>query len=161
MRFGEHIDSFLTQVTKELTRKGALLGLTLTNVVNVKAGDNLDCNDHEMEEFKILRGCSKAKKQGHIPGLQERQLFPLPEPAWKGPIKRGLLERKVHESCSILKYHLFQTQELPILTCRKPGKNAKKPPWKNLVAKLRRKKEAHREWKQGQVIQDKYRYIQI
>lgn len=29
MRFGEHIDSFLTQVTEEL-RKGALLGLTQT-----------------------------------------------------------------------------------------------------------------------------------
>ncbi|PKU45845.1 solute carrier family 25 member 40- hypothetical protein [Limosa lapponica baueri] len=76
-----------TMVTEEITRKGALLGLILTNkeglVGDVKVKGSLGCNDQEMEEFKILRAGSKeteAPTSGHRnigpqhqrPGLLER-----------------------------------------------------------------------------------------
>jgi len=46
------------------TRKGALLDLVLTNkeglVEHVKVGGRLGCSDHEMIEFRILSGGSRA-----------------------------------------------------------------------------------------------------
>ncbi|GAB0206941.1 hypothetical protein GRJ2_003159700 [Grus japonensis] len=57
-------DNFLTQVVEEPTRRGVLLDLVLTNkeglVGDVKAGGSLGCSDHEMVEFRILRGRSRA-----------------------------------------------------------------------------------------------------
>ncbi|PKU39914.1 rna-directed dna polymerase from mobile element hypothetical protein [Limosa lapponica baueri] len=57
-RFLECIDdNFLLQVVEEPMRRGAVLGLVLTNkeglVGNVKLKGNLGCSDHEMVEFKI------------------------------------------------------------------------------------------------------------
>ena len=58
-------DNFLIQVFKEPTRKGALLDLILANkaelVVDVKVRGRLSCTDHEMMQFKILSGGSRAK----------------------------------------------------------------------------------------------------
>jgi len=51
-------------VVEEPTRKGALLDLILTNkeglVEDVKVGGRLGCSNHEMVEFRILRGRSRA-----------------------------------------------------------------------------------------------------
>ena len=64
-RFLQNIDdNFWTQVVEESKRKGALLDLVLTNkeglVEDVKVGGGLGCSDHEMVEFRILRGGSRA-----------------------------------------------------------------------------------------------------
>jgi len=52
------------QVVEDPTRKGSLLDLVLTNkeglVENVKVGGRLSCSDHEMVEFRIQRGGSRA-----------------------------------------------------------------------------------------------------
>ncbi|GAB0179400.1 hypothetical protein GRJ2_000405300 [Grus japonensis] len=57
-------DNFLTQVVEESTKGEVLLNLVLTNkgglVGDVKVGGSLDCSDHEMVEFRILCGRSKA-----------------------------------------------------------------------------------------------------
>ena len=60
-RFLQSIEgNFLMQMVEESTRRGALLDLVLTNkegmVEDMKAGDRLSCSDHEMAEFRILRG---------------------------------------------------------------------------------------------------------
>ena len=46
-------------------------------------------------------------------------------------------------------------------TRRKSGKNARRPAWMNkeLLDKLKHKKEAYRGWKQGQVAWEEYREI--
>ncbi|PKU32048.1 dtw domain-containing protein 2 [Limosa lapponica baueri] len=64
-RFLERVDdNFLLQVIKELTRRGAMLDLVLTNkkglVENVKLKGSLGCSDHEMVEFKILQAARRA-----------------------------------------------------------------------------------------------------
>ena len=60
-------DSFLMQVVEEPTRGGVLLDLILTNkeglVKEVKVEGSLGCSDHEMVEFKILSGRSKARSR--------------------------------------------------------------------------------------------------
>ncbi|GAB0206503.1 hypothetical protein GRJ2_003115900 [Grus japonensis] len=57
-------DNFLTQVVEEPTRRGVLLDLVLMNkeglVGDVKDGGSLGCSDHEMVEFRILHGRSRA-----------------------------------------------------------------------------------------------------
>jgi len=57
--------------------------------------------------------------------------------------------------------HLLQAQEQCIPKKRKSGKNARRPAWMNkeLLAKLKQKKEACRGWKQGQVAWEEYREI--
>ncbi|GAB0181767.1 hypothetical protein GRJ2_000642000 [Grus japonensis] len=64
-RFLQSIDdNFLTQVVEEPVKTGVLLDLVLTNkeglVEDVKVGGRLGCNDHEMVEFRILCGRSRA-----------------------------------------------------------------------------------------------------
>jgi len=62
--FLQSIDNFLMQVVEEPTRKDALLDLVLTNkeglVEDVKVGGRLGCSEHEMVEFRILHGGSRA-----------------------------------------------------------------------------------------------------
>jgi len=57
-------DSFLMQVVEEPTRRGTLLDHVLTNkegqVDDVQVGGRLSCSDHEMVEFRILHGRSRA-----------------------------------------------------------------------------------------------------
>jgi len=57
-------DNFLRKVVQQPTRKGALLDLVLTNkeglVEDVKARGRLGCSDHEIVEFRILLGGSRA-----------------------------------------------------------------------------------------------------
>jgi len=64
-RFLQSIDdNFLMKSVEKPTKKGALLDLVLTNkeglVEDVKTGGSLDCSDHEMVEFRILSGRSRA-----------------------------------------------------------------------------------------------------
>ena len=94
------LTSFLTQVIEEPTRKGALLDLIQENkeekARDVKIRVSFGCSDHEMVEFRILRGGSK--KQDHNPELEESRLQPLQRFAWKNPMgyspgeKRGVGE---------------------------------------------------------------------
>jgi len=57
-------DKILTQVVEEPVTIGVLLDLVLTNrdglVEDVQAGGSLGCSDHEMVEFRILHGVSRA-----------------------------------------------------------------------------------------------------
>jgi len=51
-------------LVEESTRRGALLDLVQMNkeglVEDVKVGGRLGCSDHEMVEFRILRGGSRV-----------------------------------------------------------------------------------------------------
>jgi len=67
-RFLQSIDdNFLMQVVEDPTRRGALLDLVLMKkeglVEDVKAGGSLGCSDHEMVNFRIMRGGSRATKR--------------------------------------------------------------------------------------------------
>jgi len=57
-------DIFLLQVTEDPPRRGAVLDLVLTTkeglVGNVKLKGTLQCSDHEMVEFNILRALRRV-----------------------------------------------------------------------------------------------------
>ncbi|KFQ53309.1 hypothetical protein N333_01103, partial [Nestor notabilis] len=73
-----------------------------------------------------------------------------------------VLEGRGAQDCwLIFKDHLVQAQEHCIPTKRKCGRRARRPPWmeKELLRKLRGKKEAYRQWKQGQATWGDYRNV--
>lgn len=63
-------------------------------VMGMKVKESLGYSDHEMMEFKILRGGSRDKKQDYSPGFQESRLCPLQSCSWKNPMSCGLEERR-------------------------------------------------------------------
>ncbi|GAB0208330.1 mitochondrial enolase superfamily member 1 [Grus japonensis] len=75
------------------------------------------------------------------------------------PWEKALEGRGAQDSWLIFKGHLLQVQERCIPTKRKSGKTTKRPPWMNkeLLGKVKQKKEAYRGWKQGQVAWEEYR----
>jgi len=101
-RFLQSIDdNFLMQVDEEPTRKDALLDLVLTNKEgleeDVKVGGRLGCSDHEMLEFRILRGGSRAISRIKTLDLR-RANFGLFKELLKGILwARDLEGRGVHE----------------------------------------------------------------
>ena len=74
-------DYFLTQAMEEAMRGGALLDLMLTNkeglIGDVTVECSLGCGDHEMVEFKILRGVSRAKSKLTTLDFRRADVTPL------------------------------------------------------------------------------------
>jgi len=143
-RFLQNInDNFLMQVVEEPTRKGTLLDLVLTNkeglAEDVKAGGRLGCSNHEMVEFRILRGGSRAISR--IKTLDFRRAnFGLFKELLRGiPWARALEGRAVQECWSVFKCHFLHAQEWCIPLRKKSRKGGRRPTWmsKELLAELR------------------------
>ncbi|GAB0176939.1 mitochondrial enolase superfamily member 1 [Grus japonensis] len=149
-------DNFLLQVTEEPTRRGAMLDLILTNkeglVGDVKLKGSLGCSDHEMVEFKILRAVRRAHSKLTTLAFRRADFGLFRDLLGSIPWVKALEGRGAQDSWLIFKGHLLQAQEQCIPTKRKSGKNTKRPPWMNkeLLGKVKRKKEAYRGWKQGE-----------
>ncbi|RMC04392.1 hypothetical protein DUI87_19213 [Hirundo rustica rustica] len=164
-RFLEWVDDFLLQVLEEPMRRGAMLDLIVTSkeglVENVKLKGSLGCPDHEMMEFEILGAARRAHSNLTALGFRRADFGQFKDLLGRVPWDRTLEGRGVQESWLIFKDHLFQTQEQCIPTNRKSGKNARRPVWMNkeVLDKLKQKKEAHRGYKQGQVAWEEYREI--
>ncbi|KAK4831043.1 LOW QUALITY PROTEIN: hypothetical protein QYF61_014975 [Mycteria americana] len=113
-----------------------------------------------MEEFMIWRVGSKTKSK--ITSLDFRRDYVdlFQDLLGRVPSNKALEGRGAQESCLIFKDHLFQAQELSMPTSGKSGKNSRRPAWMNkeLLAKLKHKKEAYGGWKQGQVTWEEYGY---
>ncbi|PKU30268.1 glycerol kinase [Limosa lapponica baueri] len=153
----------LVTPAEEPTRRGALLDLVLTNkeglVGDVKVRGSLGCSDHEMVEFMILCGRSRAKSR--ITTLDFRSAdFGLFKDLLGGiPWAKALEGREVQESWLIFKHHFLQAQDRCIPRSKKSGKGGRKPAWMNreLLEKLRWKKKVYRMWKKGLATWEKYR----
>ena len=82
------------QVVEEQTRKGALLGLILTNmeglVENVKVGGSLGSSDHEMVNFRILGGGSRAISRNKILDFRRANFGLFKELTWEESCGPGL-----------------------------------------------------------------------
>ncbi|KAM6092638.1 uncharacterized protein LJ206_005604 [Theristicus caerulescens] len=165
-RFLECIDgNFLLQLIEEPMRRGAMLDLVLTNkerlVGNVKFKGSLGCSDHEIVEFKILRALRRVHSKLNTLDFRRADFGLFRDLFGRVPWDKALEGRGAQESWLIFKDHLLQAQERCILIKRKSGKNARRPAWMNkeLLDKLKLKKEAYRACKQGQVAWDEYREI--
>ena len=115
-RFLQSIDdNFLMQVVEEPTRKGALLDLVLTNkeglVEDVKVGGRLGCSDHEMVEFRILRGGSRAISRIKSLDLRRANFGLFKELLGGIPWARALEGRGVQECWLVFECHFLHAQE--------------------------------------------------
>ncbi|GAB0206600.1 mitochondrial enolase superfamily member 1 [Grus japonensis] len=156
-------DKFLLQVIEEPTRRGAMLDLVLTNkeelVGNVKLKGSLSCSDHEMVEFRILRAARRARSKLTTLDFRRADFGLFRDLLGRIPWDKALEGRGAQDSWLIFKGHLLQAQERCSPTKRKSGKSTKRPPWMNkeVLGKVKHKKEAYRGWKQGQVAWEEYR----
>jgi len=98
-------------VVEEPTRKGTLLDLVLTNkerlVEDVKVGGRLGCSDHEMVEFRILHGGSRAINRIKTLDLSRAEFALFKELLGGIPWARALEGRGVHECWSLFKQHFL------------------------------------------------------
>ncbi|GAB0188331.1 hypothetical protein GRJ2_001298400 [Grus japonensis] len=153
-------DNFLLQVIEEPTRRGAMLDLVLTNkeglVGNVKLTGSLGCSDHEMVDFKILTAVRRTHNKLATLDFRRAAFGLFRDLLGKVPWDKALEGRGAQESWLVFKGHLLQAL---IPTKRKSGKNTTRPAWMNkeLLGKLKHKKEAYRGWKKGQVAWEEYR----
>ncbi|GAB0202598.1 mitochondrial enolase superfamily member 1 [Grus japonensis] len=156
-------DNFLLQVIEEPTRRGAMLDLILTNkeglIGDVKLKGSLGCSDHEMVEFRILRAARRACSKLTTLDFRRADFGLFRDLLGRVPWDKALEGRGAQDSWLIFKAHLLQAQEQCIPTKRKSSKTTKRPPWmnKDLLGKVKHKKEAYRGWKQGQVAWEEYR----
>jgi len=69
----------------------------------------------------------------------------------KTPWETVLRDKGAEQSWQIFKDTFHKAQELSIPRCKKSGKEGRRLAWlsQDLLAKLKGKKEMHRQWKQG------------
>ncbi|GAB0188934.1 mitochondrial enolase superfamily member 1 [Grus japonensis] len=140
-----------------------MLDLILANkeglVGDVKLKGSLGCSDHEMVEFRILRAVRRAHSKLTTLGFRRADFGLFRDLLDRIPWDKALEGRGAQDSWLIFKGHLLQAQERCIPTKRKSSKNTKRPPWMNkeLLGKVKQKKETYRGWKQGQVAWKEYR----
>ncbi|GAB0179874.1 hypothetical protein GRJ2_000452700 [Grus japonensis] len=133
-----------------------MLDLVLTNkeglAGDVKLKGSLDCSDHEMVEFKILRAARRAHSKLTILDFRRADFGLFRDLLGRIPWDKALEGRVAQESWLLFKGHLLQAQERCTPAKRKSGKNALRLAWMNkeLLDKLKHKKEAYRGWKQRQ-----------
>ncbi|GAB0180593.1 hypothetical protein GRJ2_000524600 [Grus japonensis] len=144
-------------------RRGAMLDLVLTNkeglVGNVKLNGSLGCSDHEMVELKVLRAVRRAHSKLTTLDFRRADFGLSRDLLGRVPWDKAPEGRGAQDSWLIFKNHLLQAQERCSPTKRKSGKNARSLAWMNkeLLNKLKQKKEAYRGWQQGQVAWEEYR----
>ncbi|KFP11766.1 hypothetical protein Z169_02376, partial [Egretta garzetta] len=83
----------------------------------------------------------------------------LKEIVRRTPWETVLRDRGAEQSWRIFKDVIHRAQELSIPSCKKSGKEGKRPAWlrQEMLVELRKKRELHRQWKQGQVSWEEYR----
>ncbi|GAB0208020.1 hypothetical protein GRJ2_003267700 [Grus japonensis] len=140
-----------------------MLDLVLTNkeglVGDVKLKGSLGCSDHEMVEIKILRAARRAHSKLTTLDIRRADFGLFRDLFGRIPWDKALEGRGAPDSWLIFKGHLLQAQEPCIPTKGKSSTNTKRPPWMNkeLLGKVKHRKEAFRGWKQGQVAWEEYR----
>ena len=99
------------QVVEEPTRRDVLLDLTLKNkeglVEDVRVGGSIGCSDHEMVNFRILHGRSRATSRITALDFKRANFGLVKDLLGQVPWARALEGRGVQESWSVFKDHLL------------------------------------------------------
>ncbi|PKU37685.1 rna-directed dna polymerase from mobile element jockey- hypothetical protein [Limosa lapponica baueri] len=133
-------------LVEKTTKREALLHLVLTNkeglVEDIKVGGNLGCSDHGKIEFRIMGSTRKTTSRTETLDFR-RANFDL--------FKKLLGE--------IPRDRALEAQDRCIPKSKKSGKGSRRPTWlsRELLKKLKRKKEVYTEWKKGLTIWEDYK----
>jgi len=130
-------------------------------VEDVKVGGSFGCNDHEMVQFRILCGGSRAITR--IKTLDfGRANFGLFKDLLGGiPWVRALEGWGVQESWLLFKHHFLHAQDWCISLSKKCSKGGRRPAWmsKELLEKLKWKIKVYGMQKEGQASWKEYSKI--
>ena len=126
---------------------------------DAKIGGSLGCSDHALVEFAVLRDMGQAKSKVRTLNFRKANFQLFKELVNRTPWETALRDKGAEQSWQIFKDAFHRAQELSIPRCKKSGKDSKRPAWmsRDLLVKLKGKKEMHRQWKQGQVSWEEYR----
>ena len=112
---------------------------THIQVEDVKAGGRLGCSDHEMVEFRILHGGSRAISRIKTLDFMSAN-FDLFKELLGGILWVRVLEVMGVQECWLLfKDHFFHAQDRCIPQSKKSRKGGRRPAWmsKEILAELR------------------------
>ncbi|XP_028940161.1 F-BAR domain only protein 2-like, partial [Antrostomus carolinensis] len=162
---GRIISNVFEEMVEEPTRREELLDLVLINkerlVEEVKVGGRLGCSDYEIVEFRIT--CSGHRATSRTAALDfKRANFGLfMELLGEIPWDRALDGRGAQESWLIFKHHFLQAQDQSILKSKKSSRRATTSAWlsRELLDKLKWKKEVYRTWKKGLTTWEEYKNV--
>ncbi|GAB0207593.1 mitochondrial enolase superfamily member 1 [Grus japonensis] len=112
-----------------------------------------------MVELRILRAARRARSKLTTLDFRRADFGLFRDLLGRIPWDKALEGRGAQDSWLIFRGHLLQAQERCIPTKKKSSNSTKRPPWMNkeLLGKVKQKKEAYRGWKQGQVAWEEYR----
>jgi len=163
-RFLECIeDNFLSQIIDIPTRVDAILDLMLTNaselIGDVKTGGSLGCSDHALVELTLLSDTGNLRSIVRTLKFRKAKFQLFRELVSRTPWETVLRDRGAEQSWQIFKDTFHRAQELSVPRSKKSGKEEKRPAWlsRDMLVKLKGKRELHRHWKQGQVCWQEYR----
>jgi len=127
----------------------------------VELKGSLGCSDHEMVDIKHLRAARRVHSKLTALNFSRVDFGLFRDLLGRVPWDQALEGGRAQESWLIFKDQLLQARDRSVPTKRRSGKNVRRPAWMNkeLLDKLRHKKEAYREWKQEQVAWEEYRDI--
>jgi len=97
----------------------------------VKVGGRLGCSDHEMVEFRILCGKSRAISRIKTLDLRRANFGLFKELLAEIPWARALKGRGIQECWSLFKRHFLHAQERCIPLRKKSSKGSRRPAWLN------------------------------
>ncbi|PKU35663.1 rna-directed dna polymerase from mobile element jockey-like [Limosa lapponica baueri] len=143
------------EVVEEPIRKEALLDLALTNkeglVEDIEVGGNLGCSDHAKTEFRIMGSMCKATSRIEALDFRSGNFDLFKKMLGDIPWVRALEGRGAQESWTTFKYHFLQAKYWCIPKSKKSGKGSRRPVWlsRELLKKLKWKKDVYTEWKKG------------
>ena len=158
----QHLN-FLSQVIEGPTGGHAVLDLLLTNanalIGDIRIGGCQGCSDHATVEFILWRDMRKAKSKIRKLNFRKAHFQLIRKLVNKTSWKTVLMGKGGEQSWQIFKEGFLRMQELFIPRWSQSGKEDKRPTWLNhhLMAKLKSKKKIHRQWKQRQVLCEKYK----
>jgi len=156
-------DNFLSQVISTPTRGDAILHLVVTNaselVGDVKIGGSLGCSDHALVKLTLLREMGITKSIVRTLNFRKANFQLFKEVVRRTPWEMVLRDRGTEQSWQIFKDVFHRVQELSTPKCKKSGREGKRPAWlrQEMLVKLRKKRELHRQWKQGLVSWEEFR----
>jgi len=153
-------DNFLSQVIDSPTRGNAILDLLVTKlkelICDVKLRGSLGCSDHALVEFAVLRDVGQMKRKVRTPNFGKANFQLFKKFVNRTPWETALRNKGTEQSWQTFKDAFHKM--LSISMCKKSGKKGETLAWMSgdLLAKLKAKKEMHRQWKQGQVSWKEY-----
>jgi len=130
-------------------------------VEDMKVGGSLGCSDHEMVNFRNLRGGSRVISRIKTLDFRRANFGLFKELLGGIPWVRALEGRGVQESWSLFKRHFLHAQQRCIPLSKKSRKGGKRPAWMSneLLVELRLKRKVHGKWKEGQATWEEYRNV--